>query len=79
MMVFEDFVEIHVTLRNCCLNHAHTTHVMDYGCAHCGIQASSYVIHTVVLSSALKLAAVSKATPTSKISLWRVSLVDSAA
>ena len=38
-----------------------------------------YLIRTVTPLSALELAAVSKAMPTSKVSLWRASLVDSAA
>ena len=37
-----------------------------------------YLVHTVTPLSTLKLAAVSKAMPTSKVSLWRASLVDSA-
>ena len=53
---------------------AHTAHVVYYAQ---GIQASFYLIHTV--SRLLELAAVSKAVPTSKVSLWRVSLSDSEA
>ena len=68
MAVREDFVEI--ISRNRCLN---TAHVMGMS------EVYIYLICTVTLSSALELAAVSKAVPASKASLWRVSLVDLAA
>ena len=72
IVVFEDFVEIISQI--CCLNHTHTTHVMYMGVAY----KEFYLIRTVT-PSMLELAAVSKAMPSSKVSLWRASLVDSAA
>ena len=68
MAVHEDFVE-----RNRCLN---TAHVMGMSEVY---TSKFYLICTVTLLSALELAAVSKAMPVLKASLWRASLADSAA
>ena len=69
MVVFEDFVEIISQIR--CLNHLHTAHVMYM----CVAYKEFYLIRTVT-PSALKLAAVNTEMPSSKVSLWRASLVD---
>ena len=44
-----------------------------------GVAYKQVLTHNTALSSGLVLAVVSKAMPTLKVSLWRASLVDSAA
>ena len=73
MVVFEDFVEIISRIR--CLNHVHAAHIIIWAWH----TSKFYLIRTVTPLSALELAVVSKAMPTLKVSLWRASLVDSAA
>ena len=69
MVVFENFVEM---LSKPCARHTRDVVWVWH-------TSKFYLIHTVTLLSALELAAVSKAMPTSKVSLWRASLVDSVA
>ena len=72
MALFEDFFEANSLSKPCA---RHTRNVVWVW----HIQAKFYLIRTVTLSSVLEVAAVSKAIPTSKVSLWRASLADSAA
>ena len=74
IVVFEDFVEINLQIRCLKLCTHYTRNVVwewhtSKFCPIC----------TVTPLSVLELAAVSKAMPTSKVSFWRVSLVDLAA